>query len=124
MNLHAIVSGSIATINPMVACTYRQSVGYTQAPDYSQVPAYADYYPVSCQIQPLSASDLRMLTALNIQRAQKKIYMTGNALGVNRPAARGGDLFVFPDGTVWLVVQPMENWPDWCSVAVALQNGS
>ena len=124
MNLHAIVSGSIGAINPLVACTYRQSVGYTMGPGAAQVPIYSDFYPVQCQIQPLSSSDLRMLASLNIQRAQKKIYMTGNAQGVNRALVKGGDLFTFPDGTVWLVVQPLENWPDWCAVAVTQQNGS
>jgi hypothetical protein len=124
MNLHAIVVGSVAAINPVVACTYKQSVGYSMGPGAVQVPDYAEFYPVSYQIQPLSSSDLRMLDALNVQRAQCKIYMTGNAQGVNRANVKGGDLFVFPDGTVWLVVQPMEQWPDWCGVAVTQQLGS
>jgi hypothetical protein len=124
MNLHDVVSGAIGAINPFQPCTYQQSAGYSMAPDGSQIPAYASFYPVQCQIQPLSSTDLRQLDAVNVTRAQRKIYMTGNAQGVNRAAVKGGDLFTFPDGTVWLVVQPLEAWPDWCSVAVTQQNGS
>jgi len=124
MNLHGIVATSIGAINPLQSCTLQSSVGYTQAPDGSQQPIYATPVVVMAQIQPLSSTDLRQLAALNISRAQRKVYINGLLQGVNRPAVKGGDLITFPDATVWLVVQPLEQFPDWTSAAVTEQNGS
>lgn len=122
MNLHGIVSGAVSAVNPLVDCTLQTSAGYTQAADFAQVPAYATFYPVKCQIQALSARDLRQIDSINLQGTMRAIYLNGTIEGVNRAEIKGGDLFTFPDGSIWLVTQPLENWPDWSKVAVTQQN--
>lgn len=121
MNLHRIVSPAIGAINPLMNCTLQTSAGNSIAPDFSPVPAYNTYYPVPCQIQPLTARDLRQIDAINLQGTMRAIYLNGTIEGVNRASIKGGDLFTFPDGTMWLVTQPLENWPDWSKVAVTQQ---
>lgn len=124
MNLHSIVSSAIGTVNPLVDCTLQLSAGYSIAGDFSQVPAYATVSPVPCQIQALTGRDLRQIDAVNLQGTMRAIYLNGTIEGVNRAAIKGGDIFTFPDGSTWLVTQPLENWPDWSKVAVTLQNPS
>lgn len=130
MNLHAIVRGAITTVNPDVYCTVRRSTGVstTQA-DGVQVPGYADTPNVPVQVQALTYSDLMKLDALNIQGVRRAVYLNGAVMGLVRVASRGGDLLIFPTGTlpegdVWLCAQSLEQWPDWCKVAITLQNGS
>ena len=124
MNLHQIVSGAIGAVNPFVPVTVRVSTGYTVAADGSQVPAYAADQTVSAQVQSLSYNDIQHLDALNIQGVRSAIYLNGQLSGLVRPENKGGDLVVFGDGTVYLVAVVLENWPDWCKVAVTLQNGA
>jgi hypothetical protein len=124
MNLHAIVSGAVGAINPQVFCTLRMSAGYAVGPDGTQTPAYTIVPNVPAQIQALTFTDLMKLGGLNIEGTRRAIYLSGNIEGVDRAALKGGDLFTFPDGTVWLVVQVLEHWPDWTKCAVTLQNGS
>jgi hypothetical protein len=121
MNLHGIVSGAISTINPAVNCQLQMSAGYSIAPDGTQVPAYNTFFPVPCQIQALTYSDLQKMDALNIQGVRRKIYLNGTIEGVDRAAIKGGDIFTFPDGSVWLVAMALENWPDWSALAVTKQ---
>ena len=116
------VSDAIGTVNPLVDCTLQTSAGYTLGSDFAQVPIYSTFYPVPCQIQALTARDLRQIDAINLQGTMRAIYLNGTIEGVNRAEIKGGDLFTFPDGTIWLVTQPLENWPDWSKVAVYQQN--
>jgi len=80
------------------------------------------------QVQALSSGDIRQLDALNIQGAQKAIYLNGAALAISRIKQTGGDLIVFPDGTLpegntWLVLASLEQWGQtWCKCAVSLQD--
>jgi len=128
VNLHALVAPAIGTVNPHVSATLRRAGGYTTQADGTQVPSYQNY-PVVAQVQALSAGDLRQLEGLNIQGARRAVYISGHAFGVVRVGRQGGDLFVFPSGTlpegdVWLCVHVLEQWPDWCKCALTLQNGS
>jgi hypothetical protein len=130
MNLHAIVRGAITAINPDVLCTVRRSTGVSATSASGvQTPGYADIPDVPVQVQALSYSDLMKLDALNIQGVRRAIYLNGAVMGLVRVAQRGGDLIVFPSGTlpegdVWLAALNLEQWPDWCKVAITLQNGS
>lgn len=121
MNLHQIVSGAVGTINPPLLCVLSLSTGYTTAADGTQEPTYSTVSGVPAQVQALSYTDLMKLSGLNIQGVKRAVYLNGNIEGVNRAAIKGGDLFTFPDGTFWLVVQPLENWPDWSKLAVTRQ---
>lgn len=129
MNLHAIVRGAITAINPDVAVTVRRSSGApTVLADGTQVPAYIDTV-VRVQVQALTYSDLQKLDALNIQGVRRAVYLSGVVMGAVRVAQRGGDMLIFPTGTLpegdtWLCVQVLEQWPDWCKIAITLQNGS
>ena len=102
MNLHGIVAPAIAAVNPFVLATLKRSTGYTTADDGTRTPRYTDAPDISVQVQALSYSDLQQT---------------------------GGDLFVFPvgtlpEGTTWLVAYVLEEWADWYKVAITLQNGA
>lgn len=126
MNLHGIVRGAITTVNPDVLCPYYKSSGYGQDATFAQVPQYTVVNPVPCQIQALSANDLRHQDLVNIEGVKRSVHMNGNTQGVVRADQKGGDILAFaqvPGGTLqyWKVVAVLETWPDWCRVAVVLQ---
>ena len=129
MNLHAIVRGAITVVNADVAATLRRSTGFTIQPDGTQVPDYTDVTGVPVQAQALSYQDLRQLDGLNIQGVRRAAYLNGAAMGIVRNLQIGGDLFIFPAGTMpegdtWLVAYVLEQWgpgPEWCKVALTLQ---
>lgn len=127
MNLQAVANGVITAINPNFPATLLISTGNTVV-NFVQTPTW-DSVAVSAQVQPLTSGDLRQLDALNIQGAQKAIWINGAALGISRIKQRGGDLIVFPDGTLpegntWLVLASLEQWQGatWAHVAVSLQD--
>lgn len=124
MNLHGIVSGAIATVNPFVPISIQLSTGQTTNADGSRTPSYADPIIASAQVQELTSRDLSQLQGLNLQMSQKAIYISGTLNGVVRVTREGGDLITFEDGTVWLTTTVLEQWPDWVKVSVTLQNDS
>lgn len=119
MNLHQIVSGAIGSVNPFIPIVIKRSVDYTTNVDGTQVPTYR-ILRTTGQVQAMSGTEILRLNALNIQGVMFKVYLNGNYDGVVRPKLKGGDLFIFKCQT-WLVVHVLENWPDWTSVAVVLQ---
>lgn len=128
MNLHGIVRGAVTSVNPDMLGTWRQSTGATFGPNGRLAPTYLDHLNVPLQVQALSGRDLKHLNYLSIQGVRRSVYMYGNAQGVNRPNAQGGDLLVFPENPggptrTWLVMVVFETWPDWCRVGVTLQAG-
>jgi hypothetical protein len=125
VNLNAIANGVITAINPNFPAALFISTGSTIV-SFKQVPTY-DKVAISAQVQPLTSKDLRQLDAINIQGAEKSIYLNGAALGISRIKQRGGDLIVFPDGTLpegntWLVLASLEQFADWAHVAAVLQD--
>lgn len=120
MNLHSIVRSAIGTVNPHTQAKLLRSIGYTTAADGAQVPRYADARTVSVQMQPLSEGDVKQLDGLNIQGDARVAYLDGQWDGVVRPDGKGGDILVVGT-TRWLVVQSMEDWPDWTKLAVVRQ---
>lgn len=128
MNLHGIVAPIIGAVNPNIPVTVKVSTGFTTDDDGVRVPSYTFLYDVPAQIQALSYTDLQNLQGLQLNGERRKIYLNGQFDSVNRPRATGGDLITFPDGakwpfgTVWLVAQVLETWPDWCAMACTLQN--
>lgn len=128
MNLHGIVSGAIEAINPFVSATVKRSTGYTTDSDGSRTPTYTTF-GIMAQVQALTYSDITQLDGLNIQGVRRAIYLTGNIMGLVRADQRGGDLIIFPDGTLpegdtWLAAHVLEAWPDWVKVAITLQDGN
>jgi hypothetical protein len=122
MNLHNIAAGAIGIVNPFVPITIQISTGYTTSADGKRTPTYAAPVTISGQIQSLSYNDIVHLNGLNIQGVRNAIYINGQLQGLVRPDNKGGDLVTMQDGTVWLVAVVLENWPDWCKVAVTRQN--
>lgn len=124
MNLHGIVSGAIGTVNPQVMASLRVSDGYTTAPDGSRIPTYADPVTGMAQVQALTFKDLSQLDGINMNGEARAIYLYGQFNAVLRAAQKGGDLITLTDGPNaggWLIVQVLEQWPDWCKAAVVRQ---
>ena len=119
MNLHGIVSGAIAAVNPFVPGVMRVSTGYTTGASGKRTPTYSEM-EVQVQLQALGFKDLQQIDGLSIQGVVKAAYVNGNFNGVNRPKQKGGDMLIV-GGDTWLIVQPLEEWPDWCKFVINLQ---
>jgi hypothetical protein len=130
MNLHGIVSPYVGVVNPSIAATLRVSTGYTTQDDGTRVPTYSDTPNVPAQVQAMSFGDIQMLDGLQLQGEKRKIYLNGRFDSLSRERGTGGDLVIFPSGskwpfgTTWKIAMVLEQYPDWCSVAVTLQNNS
>lgn len=124
MNLHSIVSNLIGMVNPMQTATVQRSNGYTTDDSGRQVPTYAPLKIITCQIQSLTYTDLMQIDGLNIQGVKRKIYINGHLDAVIRSRREGGDLIILQNGETYLIVQILEHWPDWSSLAVVLQTDS
>lgn len=130
INLHAAVRGAIQSVNPDTDIVFRASTGFTVADDGVQTPTYAANVDVRGQVQPLGRKDLEHRDMANVQGVTRAVYLFGNAQGVVRVDAKGGDLLLFPQNRgganqTWLVCAVLETWnPDaagWCKVGVVLQ---
>lgn len=88
--------------------------------------AMTTVYTIQAQVQPMTYRDLMMTEGLNMNGARRKIYQNGRIDGVIRPLLKGGDLVEIATGGVddgeWLVVQSLEQFPDWVSAAMTMQN--
>lgn len=124
MDLHGLASGAVGVVNPFVPATIQISTGYTVAGTGKQVPTYSSV-DVSAQVQALSYKDLQQLDGINMNGTRRAIYVRGKFDSVVRPTRKGGDLVTITDGVnagVWLTAMVLEQWPDWCKLAVTLQN--
>lgn len=126
MNLHGIVSGNIGAVNPFITATIQSSTGYAIDAAGLQVPTYSTT-TAQIQRQALQYNDIAQLDGLNIQGERRKVYVFGFYAGVIRVDDRGGDIMTFPEypggpSRSWLVAFVFESWPDWCSLALTLQN--
>lgn len=135
MNLHGTVRGAIGSVNPDVPVVWIVSTGPTVNNAGKATPTYAA--PTSGlrgQVQAVSGQDLRKYAFLQQQGIYRSVYLYGNALGISRVDAKGGDLLKFPQsqapGTpvqTWLIRQVAETWTSdasgggWCRVIVSLQ---
>ena len=121
MSLHDLVANLIGTVNPMVVCQWYQNIGTTPAVGGINTPAYNPPIGVNCQVQQLTASDIKHMQDLNLSGITRKVWCDQILTGIDRAAGLGGDRLVLPDGTAWLVVQVIEQWPDWCSATIQKQ---
>jgi hypothetical protein len=122
MNLHGLASGFVSSVNPLVEMRVRISDGYATNPDRSRTPQYKPDVVLLGQVQSLTFRDLQQIDGLNLQGIRRAIYFNGRIDGLVRSQKKGGDLVVGPDNQVWLVAMVLEYWPDWCKVAVTLQD--
>lgn len=123
MNLHAIVAGNIGAVNPFETVVISQSNGSITDPTGHRQPQY-NSNPASAQIQPMTGGDLKQVEGLNLNGTLKKFYFYGAVAATVRADQKGGDIITTLDWREWLVVQVLEQFPDWCSVAGVLQNNT
>ena len=122
MNLHGIISGSMGAINPTMLISYSACTSIiTAAPGGPRTPTYLPAIQVVAQVQELTANDLKHLNDLNVSGLLRKLWSSQIMHGIDRAAGLGGDKVVLPDGTTWLVVQILEQFQDWNSVAIRKQ---
>jgi hypothetical protein len=125
MNLHALAGPMVAAVNPWVIAQYRQPDGtYATAADGKRVPNYLPDVDVQVQMQMLTYKDLTQIQGINQGGEKRALYVMGDIRAISRPDQRGGDLFLLPDGSTWLVSQVLENWAatvGWTKVAVVRQ---
>lgn len=125
MNLHGIVGPMIGAVNPNMVVTVQVSTGWATGADFVRAPTYADPVAVVAQVQPMTFGDLRQVEGLNLNGDRKSIYLNGEIDGLVRPTNQGGDLITFPDGTIWLVAQILEDFnltAGWTKAAITRQN--
>lgn len=129
MNIRGLANAAISGVNPNTAAQLQQSSGYTTSDSGKRTPTYTQT-SVRVQVQAFSAPQIAHLDSLNIQGVLRNARLDGDWRGVYRPGSQGGDIITFgstPDvradlqGTTWLVVQVLETWATWCSLAIQLQ---
>lgn len=120
MNLHNIANRAITRVNPNITATVREYLGFTVGEGRTRQPNYAPDREVILQLQPVTRGELQHIDGLNLQALYKSIHINGNYYSVQREKRKGGDLFII-NGETWLVVQPLELWPDWSRLLVVLQ---
>lgn len=128
MNLRGIANSVTSAVNPNTEAQLLRSAGSTTSPSGKRAPTYAAPVDAMVQVQALSAPQIQHLDSLNITGVLRNARLDGDWRGIYRPDSQGGDLITFGAGaradlanTTWLVVQVLETWPDWCSLAIQLQ---
>lgn len=130
LNLHAIVRGAIASVNPDRSITWTPSSGNTVAAGGRVSPSYDTPVTIDAQIQPVRTGDIKKYSFLQAQGVFRAVYLFGEKSGIDRVEAKGGDLLAFAEvegGTVrtWLVKAVDEQWSvgdgNWCRVIAVLQ---
>ena len=126
MNLHGTVRGAITSVNPDSLVSWQASAGNTVNAAGKQVPSYAAPVTVLAQVQPVPDRLLAHTDQLNVQGEFRVLYFYGAKNPIVRSEQLGGDLVAFPrvqggNPQTWLIVQVLEQWPDWCKVLVCLQ---
>ncbi len=102
--------------------TYRLDQVY-ESP-IGSMPLTADLV-LMAQVQPITWRDLQQMEGINLGGTRRKIYINGTTDGIARSLKKGGDLVTIAGGVnagVWLVAQVLEQFPDWVSAAITLQN--
>ena len=101
MNLHAIVSGAIGSVNKHELVTIYRCDGLTNTAGVVKV----SYSPqdIIAQVQAPSAADLRLFDNLADARHVKKFYINAPASTINRHEETAGDIIERADGSYWLI---------------------
>ncbi|MFZ4835764.1 hypothetical protein [Rouxiella sp. Mn2063] len=120
MNLRKIANSATRKVNPNITVELLKYDGQTMGQGRKPIPSYTTHTGISIQLQPLSGDDLKHIDGLNIQGLIKSIHVNGSYFSVQREKEQGGDIFIIGDEQ-WLVVKPVELWPDWCRLIVNLQ---
>lgn len=104
MNLHALVSSTIGSVNPNTTVVLYQSTGQVNVAGVI-TPLYAAPELVPAQVQSFAEAELKHMDRMGQNDILKKFYLIAGETppaGLVRPAARGGDIIHYA-GYYWLV---------------------
>ena len=101
MNLHAIVSGAINSVNRHEMVTIYRCNGTTNTAGVVHV----SYTPqdIMAQVQAPNAGDLKLFDNLADAKHVKKFYVNASAHTINRHEETAGDIIERADGSYWLI---------------------
>ena len=101
MNIHAIVSGAIGSVNHHEMVTIYRCNGTTNTAGVVSV----TYTPsdIMAQVQAPNAGDLKLFDNLADARHVKKFYINASAHTINRHEETAGDIIERADGSFWLI---------------------
>ena len=101
MNLHAIVSGAIGSVNHHEMVTIYRCTGLTNTAGVIHV----TYTPqdILAQVQAPNAGDLKLFDNLADAKHVKKFYINASAHTINRHEETAGDIIERADGSFWLI---------------------
>ena len=101
MNLHAIVSGAIGSVNHHEMVTIYRCTGLTNTAGVMHV----TYTPqdILTQVQAPNAGDLKLFDNLADAKHVKKFYINASAHTINRHEETAGDMIERADGSFWLI---------------------
>ena len=101
MNLHAIVSGAIGSVNKHELVTIYRCNGTTNTAGVVSV----TYTPsdIMAQVQAPNAGDLKLFDNLADAKHVKKFYINASAHTINRHEETAGDIIERADGSYWLI---------------------
>lgn len=101
MNLHAIVSGAIGSVNHHEMVTIYRCTGLTNTAGVVSV----TYTPsdIMAQVQAPNAGDLKLFDNLADAKHVKKFYINASAHTINRHEETAGDIIERADGSYWLI---------------------
>lgn len=101
MNLHAIVSGAIGSVNHHEMVTIYRCTGLTNTTGVVSV----TYTPqdIMAQVQAPNAGDLKLFDNLADAKHVKKFYINASAHTINRHEETAGDIIERADGSYWLI---------------------
>lgn len=101
MNLHAIVSGAIGSVNHHEVVTIYRCNGTTNTAGVVSV----TYTPsdIMAQVQAPNAGDLKLFDNLADAKHVKKFYLNASAHTINRHEETAGDIIERADGSFWLI---------------------
>ena len=101
MNLHAIVSGAIGSVNHHEMVTIYRCNGTTNTAGVVSV----TYTPsdIMAQVQAPNAGDLKLFDNLADAKHVKKFYINASAHTINRHEETAGDIIERADGSYWLI---------------------
>ena len=122
MNLHAIVSGAIGSVNHHEMVTIYRCNGTTNTAGVVSV----TYMPqdIMAQVQAPNAGDLKLFDNLADARHVKKFYINASAHTINRHEETAGDIIERADGSFWLIDMIRDDFsPEgWLCVIATLQH--
>ena len=123
MNLNALAAGLTRAVNPpSEAILWIGTGAFDVTTDGRQTPKWAARYPVTIDVQEATSKDLRQLDGLNIQGVTNVAYINGEMNAVSRVRRKGGDMVTIGgSGENYLVAAVLEQWAEWCKVALTLQ---